>query len=216
LTRLTSADLLVTKADKQMIVDHANGLHEGVTDRRADKFESSFRKVSAHGVGFGRTGRHLFHAFELIANWLVVDEAPNVGVEISKLFLHGEECLSILDRGGDFEPVAHDAGISEQLFNLSQIVSGDFFSVEIIKGLTIVIAFIQDCGPTQSGLGAFENEEFEQEPVIMNGDAPFFVVVGDHGFGCCPTATRCHWQVELPDGRENVKRKTQEDAARNR
>jgi hypothetical protein len=216
LTSLTSRDLPVAKAVDQMIVHHTNCLHEGVTDRRADEFKSAFRQVLVHGVGFGRSSRNLPHAFELIANWLVVDEAPDVGVEIPKLFLHSEKGFSVLDRGGDFEPVAHDAGIGEELFDLSRVVFGDFFCVEIIKRLTIVIAFIQDCGPTQSGLRAFENEEFEQEPVIMDGDAPFFVVVGDHGFGCCPTATRCHWQVELPDGRENVKRKTQEDAARNR
>jgi len=40
--------LLVSKTVGRMIVDHADGLHEGVADGRPDKIEAAFFQVFAH------------------------------------------------------------------------------------------------------------------------------------------------------------------------
>ena len=40
--------LLVSKTVGRMIVDHADGLHEGVADGRPDKIEAEFFQVFAH------------------------------------------------------------------------------------------------------------------------------------------------------------------------
>lgn len=47
------------KATDHVVINHAHGLHEGVTDRRADEFEAAAQQVFAHGVGFGRSRRDL-------------------------------------------------------------------------------------------------------------------------------------------------------------
>jgi hypothetical protein len=43
-----------------VVVHHADGLHEGVTDRRSNELEAAALQVFAHGVGFGRASRELF------------------------------------------------------------------------------------------------------------------------------------------------------------
>jgi hypothetical protein len=63
-------------AAEQMVIDHAHGLHEGVNDRWADKFES------ARGEFFGqfdrqfRLGRDLLHVLQTIDFRPAIDEIP--------------------------------------------------------------------------------------------------------------------------------------------
>src|SRR5207247_2365033 len=53
-TRFAVLDLRVAKTIHRMIVHHAHGLHESVTDRRTDKLESAPEQVLAHRVGLDR------------------------------------------------------------------------------------------------------------------------------------------------------------------
>ena len=55
----SSFELRVPKAVDQMVVDHADRLHERVADRGADEFEAPAFQILAHRVGFRRVGRHL-------------------------------------------------------------------------------------------------------------------------------------------------------------
>src|SRR5712671_6833244 len=48
-----AAELNVSRTGNEMIVDHADSLHESVANRRADKFESAPQQIPAHSVGFG-------------------------------------------------------------------------------------------------------------------------------------------------------------------
>ena len=45
-------------------------------------------------------------------------------------------------------------------------------------------------GPTQPCLRAFEDEKFEEQPVIVHRDAPFLIVITDGWFGRSPGTTR--------------------------
>src|SRR5882672_1374778 len=156
-----------------MIVDHADGLHHGVTDSRADEIETALAKVLAHGVGFGGTSRDLSEGFPAVPNGLAVDEAPEISVEAAELFLDGEEGFGVLDRGLDLQTVSNNAGVSEERFGLAGVVSGDLARIKSVECTAIVVPFVQNGGPTQAGLGALENEKLEQQPVVMNGHAPF-------------------------------------------
>ena len=51
-------ELVPTGAAGQVVVDHANGLHERVADRRPDEFEAMSREISAHRVGLLGAARH--------------------------------------------------------------------------------------------------------------------------------------------------------------
>ncbi len=39
-----------------MVIDHADGLHEGVADGGADEFEAALFEGFAHGIGGGGMG----------------------------------------------------------------------------------------------------------------------------------------------------------------
>ena len=89
-------------------------------------------------------------------------ELPDVAVERAEFFLDGKEGFGVLNGGGDLEPVANDAGIAQQNRQFAAIVAGDTLRVEAVEGGAIVLAFLQDGVPTQSGLSAFENNKLEE------------------------------------------------------
>jgi len=71
-----------------VIVHHADGLHVGVYDGAADKFEAALLEIFAECVGFLRRGGYLLHGLPHVADWTAVDEAPNVFVERAECCLH--------------------------------------------------------------------------------------------------------------------------------
>ena len=60
----------------QVVVDHADRLHEGVADCRADEFEASFLECFAHGIRFGRRGGDVRELFPFVADSYTVYELP--------------------------------------------------------------------------------------------------------------------------------------------
>jgi hypothetical protein len=50
---------VVAEAVARVVVDEADGLHEGVANRRADEAEAAALQVFADRVGFGRRGRQV-------------------------------------------------------------------------------------------------------------------------------------------------------------
>ena len=67
--------------------------------------------------------------------WFAADETPQISVETSELFAHSEERLCVLDRGRDFQSVAHDAGIAEQPFHIARAVTCDLLRAKSIERL---------------------------------------------------------------------------------
>ena len=110
---------------------------------------------------------------------LSAHELPDVFVERTKRLLDVEEGFRIAYRGCDFEPVANDAGVAQQAFELAPIVASDALRVEAIEGGAVVLAFLQDGVPAETGLRAFENEELEESAVIVLRQSPLFVVIAD-------------------------------------
>src|SRR5690349_4974522 len=108
-----------------------------------------------------------------------VDEAPLVRVEAAELGLHVEERLRVLDRRCNLRSVAHDPRICEQSRDLPFLVASDLPRVEPVEGAPVRVSLAQDRAPAQPRLGTFKNEELEQHAIVVYGNAPFFVVVGD-------------------------------------
>ena len=52
--------------------------------------------------------------------------------------------------------------------------------VEVGEGAPVPIAALEDGGPGQARLSAFEGQHLEQMAVVVRGDAPFAVVVVAH------------------------------------
>ena len=49
--------------------------------------------------------------------------------------------------------------------------------IEPGESLAVRLALLQHRQPVQPGLRPFQNQEFEERPVVVNGDAPFAVVI---------------------------------------
>src|SRR5690349_17854478 len=86
----------------RVVVDHADRLHEGVADGRADEGKAAPLEIRAHRVRLARARGHLGERSRGVDARLAADEAPDIGVEAAELVLHGEEGLRVLDGGGDF------------------------------------------------------------------------------------------------------------------
>src|SRR5581483_5133617 len=91
-----------------------------------------------------------------------LDEPPDVVSKRWELCLNLQKRPGIADGGGDLEAVANDARVDQQLFDLSLAVAGDSFGIKAIEGTAKILALRQDSLPTQSRLGSFQYQEFEQ------------------------------------------------------
>ncbi len=160
-----------------MIVDQTDGLHERIADGRADKLKASLQQVFAQSCGQRCSREERPCAFA--PHWLVVYEAPDVLIETTKLLLYFEEGLGVLNCGCDFQTVADNTGIVEELFDFALIVVGDAGRIELVESGAVVFSLAKDRFPAQSRLCAFENQELKEHSVIVLGHAPFPIVVCD-------------------------------------
>jgi len=160
-----------------VIVHHAGGLHVGITNRAADKLESAPLQFAAHGLRCRRAGGNVRKVAPVILLRLSVAELPDEAVEAAERRLHFEKLPRVNYCGLHFQPVAHDARILQQRFYVISVVSGNAAGIEIIEGAAIVFALAQNGEPAQPGLGAFQNQEFEQAAVIVQRHGPFAVVI---------------------------------------
>ena len=130
-----------------MVIDHSHRLHEGVTDCRADEFESAPKQIFAHGVGFRRSGRDLLQGLTGIADGLSTHEAPEVGVEAAEFLLHRQECFGVTNGRRDLEPIAHNAWVGKQIGDFARVVARDLPGVEVVEDTAVVLTLVQNGGP---------------------------------------------------------------------
>src|SRR6266481_580661 len=168
LTAMRAAKLRVSRTCYEVIVDHAGCLHECVADRRADEFESASQQIAAHGVGFGGARWHLSQSAPTILDWRAADEGPEISVESSEFFSHLEEPFRVLDCGCDFQSVPHDPIVAEQPLNVALAVASDLVRAKSIERFLVVVAFLQNRIPAQSGLCTFQNEKLEEHSIVMH------------------------------------------------
>ena len=92
-----------------MIVDHSCRLHVGVAHRGADKLEATQFQIPAQRVGLCTRSDIVCQALELVDDRFSVDEAPDILVEATELFLNREESLGVVNTGKDLCAVTDDA-----------------------------------------------------------------------------------------------------------
>lgn len=88
-----------------------------------------------------------------------------------------------MNRGLHFEAIADDARIQQDLFYALLSESRHFFRIEVSEIFSIPCPFMQNSGPTQSGLGSFKNQELKVNLVIMHRVSPLFIVIADISIG---------------------------------
>src|SRR5579862_6050377 len=103
---MTSCNFVMTETGDDVVVHHANRLHEGIADGRADEAEPTALQIAAHDISFACSGRHVAHRPAPVLNRSPVDELPEVPVETAELVAHFQKGFGVVDGGADFQAVA--------------------------------------------------------------------------------------------------------------
>ena len=141
-----------------MIVHHPARLHEGVADRRPDKFESAREERLAQRVAFGGSHRHVTSTARSIHDRLAPDKGPEERIEAAEFLLHREEGAGIPDRRGDLQSVADNARVGQQGRHLAGVIAGDPGDVEVVERAPVVVPLRENRRPAQARLGALERQ----------------------------------------------------------
>src|SRR6185295_12786745 len=172
--------LAVTEAVDEVVVHHADGLHECVADGRSHEAVVPLDECRAHRVRLPGAGGEIAQRAPAKLFRLPADEAPEKGAERAVRFLELEECAGIPDRGIHFLAIAYDSGVLQDLRDFLAVESDHALGVEPVEYFQEAGALVQDDAPGESGLEAVEYELREQLPLAPQGHAPLLVVVGEH------------------------------------
>lgn len=127
----------------EVIIDHAGGLHEGITDGTANKFKSTFLEILAHCIGLWSSNRNRLQTAPAILFRVSMCETPDEFIEITKFLLNGQVSPGIRNRGIDLEAVTDDACIVHKLILFTLGVKRDPGRIKIVVGLPVVVPFFQ-------------------------------------------------------------------------
>lgn len=179
-------------------VDDADGLQIGVDDGGTREGHTLLFQVLGNGVGqrAGGNGGVIF-----VDNFPACP-APNIGVKTAVFFLNVPEDAAVFDAGSDFQPVADDALVREQLGDLFLAVGADLVQVKAVVDLPESLPLVQHRLPAQPRLKGFQNQQLIQGVVIVARHTPLLIVIADvEGVGqIAPPAAGlgfffCHFNV---------------------
>src|SRR5215203_297116 len=154
------------EAAGEVVVDHADRLHEGVDDRRADEVEAlGLERLRDRPRGLV-LGPDIGPAREVVLHRAAVDEPPQERREALPL-LDREPAARAGNGAEDFLPVADDAGIAHQRLDVLGAEGRDHGRIEAGKGAAEILALPQDRDPGQPGLEAVEDQLLKQLTVVI-------------------------------------------------
>src|SRR5215470_10348467 len=120
-------------ARHQMVVDHADRLHESIDDGRADELEPAACQFLGDLARDRGLGWDLPDAAEVVDLGLATDEIPQQPRE-ARAFLHDLEPRARGQYGAlDLQAVAHDALVLHQALDFLGRVAGYFFRREAVE-----------------------------------------------------------------------------------
>ena len=169
----------MTEAGGEVVVDKPRGLHEGVADSGADETKATLEEFFAELDGEIRFGGDLLQVRPPILKRRAANEVPDEFVEGIEFLLDPEEGFGVGDGGLNFESIANDAGIAKERSSFCGVVASDSGWIEAAEKLAVTFAFLEDSVPAKAGLRAFKDQELEPAAIVVDGNAPFFVVVLD-------------------------------------
>ncbi len=135
---LTGVDQVrVTVAVLGVVHDHARGLHERVTDGRADKGEAGFLECFAHGFSLRRNRRHFAAVLEMVDLGHAADKRPEPP---HRIFKRQPGC-GVAPGGIELEAVTHNARVKHQRFDLGIGQLCQTQGIKTKQDLSIMLAF---------------------------------------------------------------------------
>lgn len=148
----------VAIAIASVVHDHARGLHQRVTNGRADERESGFFQAFAHLDGNRCHGWHFTAILEMIDHRRSADERP----EKRHRVLQRQPGLGIAPGRIEFEAIANDPRIEHQFIDFRIAHLCHTLHVEAKQHLAITLSFAQHSDPGKPGLEPFEQKQLEQ------------------------------------------------------
>ena len=121
-----------------------------------------------------------FVAFQRLTVGFSIDEAPAVGIEASELLLDGEKLARIAHRCRDLQPISNDRRVLRQCLNPLVGVARNLLRIEAAESATVAFALLEHDRPAQPRLRRFEHQKLEMLAIIVNGHAPFAIVILEH------------------------------------
>src|SRR5690242_16198107 len=120
----------MTNARHEMIVHHADRLHESVADGGPDEAEPPLHQRFAHRVRLPAAGGEVAQGAAAILLGHAPHEAPEKGTEVAFLLLELEERARVANGRHHLLPISHDARILQELPDLTAVVAGHAMRVE--------------------------------------------------------------------------------------
>src|SRR5262245_55695399 len=137
-----------------MVIDHADRLHESITNRGPDEPKTVRAQIGRKGVRDAGAGRDAPRRSPAVLDGPTVHETPDVTVQAPMAGLEFERGPRVLDRRLDLEPVADDAGVFHQPVDLARAIARHALGVKTVERPSVVLALGEDGRPGQPGLGA--------------------------------------------------------------
>lgn len=160
-----------------MVVHQPCRLHVGVHDCAADKLEAAAFEVLAQCIGLLRSSGNLLHGLPAVLDRFAFNKLPDVVRKAVELLLHLKKRTGVGHGRVHLQLVADDAGVLQELGDAFSGEAGDFLGIELGERLAITFAFVENRRPAQPRLGAFKGEELKLALVVVDRDAPLFIVV---------------------------------------
>src|ERR1700723_635481 len=98
----------------------------------------------------------------------------------------------------DFQGGAPEARVFQQLRHFSPVIARNLLHIEAVEGHAVVFSLVEDGLPTQAHLCSFQNQELKERAVIVDGHAPFFIVIANHQVAPRPCATNWRFIGVVP------------------
>ena len=183
-----------------MVIDQPGRLHMSIDDRTPNKSKSPLFKIFGEGIAFRSCGGDLRHFSPVIDFGSVAHKFPDIRIERPEFFLHREKSPSIGNGGFNLESIANDSDILKKRRFFSGVEFCDLPGIKFSKRPAIPFTTQKDGRPGQSRLRPFQDQHFKMSAIIMHGDSPFFIMIGDEvRFRSHPSATDRF--LDLDDGR---------------
>lgn len=167
------------EAGNQVVVHEPRGLEEGVDDHASHEGESPVLQVLADAVGQLRPRGDLAHGAPMVHYGPAVHEIPEVVGERSFLLAGSQKGPGVVHGRFYFPSVPDDARIPQKPLHVLRPVPGHALGVEALEGPAVGLAAAQDGQPGKPRLGALQDDQPEEGPVVPQRDSPFLVVIAD-------------------------------------
>jgi len=163
-----------------VVVNHADGLHVRIHNRRTDEAEPSALQILAQHVGFARGRRNPTHVGPSVHLRPSVDKPPAIRVERAELALNVEKRPRAQNSPFDFHAVSNDRRIRHQSLNTRFRESRDFLRIEPAERTPIAFSLFQHDRPAESRLCGFEQKKLEVRAIVVDRHTPFAIVMVQH------------------------------------